>query len=183
MAYFFFDFKDTGKQDSRALLSSLLVQLSEQSDQCCGILMQLYSANQNGSRQPTDDSLAQCLTDMLTAMGHVPIYLMMDALDECPNDSGIPSSREYVLEFVKKLVELRRPNLRLFVTSRPEFDICTMLEPLATQQLSLHDESGQNQDINDYVSFVVRSDKMMKTWKEDDKAMVIQKLAEKEDGM
>jgi hypothetical protein len=120
---------------------------------------------------------------MLTAMGHVPIYLMMDALDECPNDSGIPSSREYVLEFVKKLVELRRPNLRLFVTSRPEFDICTMLEPLATQQLSLHDESGQNQDINDYVSFVVRSDKMMKTWKEDDKAMVIQKLAEKEDGM
>jgi hypothetical protein len=183
MAYFFFDFKDTGKQDLRALLSSLLFQLSEQSDPCCDILMRLYSENRNGSRQPTDDSLARCLTDMLTAMGHVPIYLMMDALDECPNDSGIPSSREYVLEFVKKLVELRRPNLRLFVTSRPEFDICTMLEPLATQQLSLHDESGQNQDINDYVSFVVRSDKMMKTWKEDDKAMVIQKLAEKEDGM
>ncbi|KAH9025285.1 hypothetical protein EDB85DRAFT_2149877 [Lactarius pseudohatsudake] len=35
MAYFYFDFRvqDTGKQDSGALLSSLLVQLSGQSDQ------------------------------------------------------------------------------------------------------------------------------------------------------
>jgi hypothetical protein len=32
LAYFYFDFKDTAKQDSRALLSSLLVQLSDQSD-------------------------------------------------------------------------------------------------------------------------------------------------------
>jgi hypothetical protein len=183
MAYFFFDFKDTGKQDSRALLSSLLVQLSEQSGQCRDLLMQLYSAHQNGSRQPTDDSLARCLTDMLTTMRDVPIYLIMDALDECPNDSGIPSSRENVLELVKKLVELRRPNLRLFATSRPEFDIRTALEPLATQQLSLHDESGQKLDIDHYVSSVVRSDKRMKRWRDDEKAMVIQKLTEKADGM
>jgi hypothetical protein len=183
MAYFFFDFKDTGKQDSRALLSSLLVQLSEQSGQCRDILMQLYSAHQNGSRQATDDSLARCLTDMLTTMRDVPIYLIMDALDECPNDSGIPSSRENVLELVKKLVELRRPNLRLFATSRPEFDIRTALEPLATQHLSLHDESGQKLDIDHYVSFVVRSDKRMKRWRDDEKAMVIQKLTEKADGM
>jgi hypothetical protein len=80
--------------------------------------------------------------------GQVPIYLIMDALDECPNDSGIPSSREKVLELVKELVELRHPNLRLCITSRPEFDIRTTLQPLATQQLSLHDESGQKQDIN-----------------------------------
>ncbi|KAN0129332.1 hypothetical protein V8E53_012816 [Lactarius tabidus] len=183
MAYFFFDFKDTGKQDSRALLSSLLVQLSEQSGQCRDLLMRLYSAHQNGSRQPTDDSLARCLTDMLTTMRDVPIYLIMDALDECPNDSGIPSSRENVLELVKKLVELRRPNLRLFATSRPEFDIRTALEPLATQHLSLHDESGQKLDIDHYVSSVVRSDKRMKRWRDDEKAMVIQKLTEKADGM
>jgi hypothetical protein len=183
MAYFFFDFKDTGKQDLRALLSSLLVQLSEQSDPCCDILMRLYSAHQNGTRQPMDDSLAQCLTEMLTTIGHVPMYLIMDALDECPSDSGIPSLRDYVLEFVKKLVELQCPNLRLFVTSRPEFDIRTVLQPLATHQLSLHDESGQKLDIDHYVSSVVRSDSWMKRWRDDDKAMVIQKLTEKADGM
>ena len=183
MAYFFFDFKDTGKQDSRALLSSLLIQLSDRSEKCCDILIGLHSAHQNGSEQPTDESLARCLKDMLTVMGQVPIYLVMDALDECPNDSGIPSAREKVLELVKELVELRHPNLRLCITSRPEFDIRTKLDPLATQQLSLHDESGQKQDIIDYVTYVVRSDGRMKRWRDDDKNMVIEKLTEKVDGM
>ena len=183
LAYFYFDFKDTEKQDSRALLSSLLVQLSDQSDKFCDILLSIVLRTQNGSEQPTDDSLAQCLKDMLTIAGQVPIYLVMDALDECPNDSGIPSSREKVLELVKELVELRHPNLRLCITSRPEFDIRTTLEPLATQQISLHDESGQKQDINDYVTSVVRSDERMKRWRDDDKNMVIEKLTEKADGM
>jgi hypothetical protein len=183
MAYFFFDFKDTGKQDSRALLSSLLVQLSDQSDQCCDVLIGLHSAHQNGSRQPTVDSLAQCFKDMLTTMEQVPIYLIVDALDECPKDLGIPSAREKVLKLLGELVALCLSNLRLCVTSRPEFDIRTKIEPLATLQVSLHDESGQKQDIVDYVSFVVRSDERMKRWRENDKNMVIEKLTEKADGM
>ena len=183
MAYFFFDFKDTGKQDSRALLSSLLVQLSEGSERCCAILIRLHSAHQNGSQQLTDDSLVQCLKDMLTTMGQVPIYIIVDALDECPNDSGIPSSREKVLMLVKELVSLRHPNLRLCITSRSEFDIRTVLGPLATQQVSLHDECGQKQDITDYVTSVVHTDGRMKRWRDDDRTMVIDKLTEKADGM
>ncbi|KAH9003702.1 hypothetical protein EDB86DRAFT_2826288 [Lactarius hatsudake] len=183
LAYFYFDFKDTTKQDLRALLSSLLVQLSDQSDIFCDALSSLYSAHKRGSEQPTVDSLAQCLKDMLTMMGHVPVYLIIDALDESPNDSGIPSSREMVLELVKELVDFHHPHLRLCITSRPEYDIRTTLEPLATQQVSLHDEDGQKQDINDYVTFVVHSDRRMKRWREDDKDAVIENLTEKADGM
>ena len=183
MSYFFFDFKDTGKQDSRALLSSLLVQLSDQSEQCCDILIGLHSAHKDGSQQPTDDSLVRCLNDMLTTIGQVPIYLIVDALDECPNDSGIPSSREKVLKLVNGLVALHHPNLRLCITSRPEFDIRTALGPLATQQVSLHDECGQKQDIIDYVNSVAHSDARMKRWRDDDRTMVIDKLTEKADGM
>jgi hypothetical protein len=183
LAYFYFDFKDTTKQDSRALLSSLLVQLFDQSDILCDTLFSLYFAHKQGSEQPTDDSLSQCLEDMLTLTEQVPIYLIMDALDECPNDSGIPSSREKVLKLVKQLLRLRRPNLRLCVTSRPEFDIRTVLKPFATQQISLHDEGGQKQDITDYVNSVVRSDERMMRWRDDDKTMVIEKLTAKADGM
>ncbi|SRR6266702_473950 len=183
LAYFYFDFKDTAKQDSRALLSSLLVQLSDQSDIFCDALFSLYSAHKRGSEQPTVDSLAGCLKDMLTMMGQVPIYLIMDALDECPNDSGIPSSREKVLELVKELVKLHHPYLRLCVTSRPEFDIRTTLRPLATEHVSLHDEIGQKQDIIYYVTFVVRSDRRMKKWRDNDKDAVIENLTEKADGM
>jgi hypothetical protein len=183
LAYFYFDFKDTAKQDSRALLSSLLVQLSDQSDALCDTLFSLYSTHKEGSEQPSDDSLAQCLRDMLTTVGQIPTYLIMDALDECPNDSGIPSSRDKVLKLVKELVGLHHLNLRLCVTSRPEFDIRTALKPLVTQQVSLHDESGQKQDINDYITSVVRSDERMKRWRDNDKTMVIDKLTAKADGM
>jgi hypothetical protein len=183
LAYFYFDFKDTAKQDTRALLSSLLIQLSDQSDTFCDALFSLYSEHKRGSEQPTDDSLAGCLKAMLTVMEEVPIYLIVDALDECPNDSGIPSSREKVLQLVEELVALHDPNLRLCVTSRPEFDIRTILETLATQQVSLHEESGQKKDINDYVTFVIQSDRRTARWRNEDKEAVIENLTEKADGM
>ena len=183
LAYFYFDFKDTDKQDLRALLSSLLIQLSDQSDVFFDILFSLYSAYKKAAETPADDSLAECLEVMLTITGRVPIYLVIDALDECPNDTGIPSSRERVLELVKELVELRLPNLRLCITSRPEFDIHTMLKPLASQQMSLHDERGQKQDIIDYITSVLHSDKKMNRWRDEDKNMVVKKLSEKADGM
>ena len=183
LAYFYFDFKDTGKQDSYALLSSLLVQLSDQSDTFCDALFSLYSSHKQGSEQPTNESLVKCLKNMLTIAGPLPIYFIIDALDESPNDSGIPSPREEVLELVKELVDLRRPNLRLCITSRPEYDIRIILEPLATQKVSLHDESGQRQDISDYVTSVVHSDRKMSRWRDDHKNAVIEKLTEKADGM
>ena len=183
LAYFYFDFKDTEKQDSRALLSSLLIQLSNQSDQFCDVLHGLYSEHQDGSQQPNHASLLRCLKSMLAVADSGPVYLIMDALDECPNDSGMPSSREKVLMTVQELVEFKHPTLRLCVTSRPEYDIRTTLEPLATQQVSLHDECGQRQDINDYITSVVHSDGKMKKWRDAEKDIVIEKLTAKADGM
>jgi hypothetical protein len=163
LGYFYFDFKDTAKKGPVALLSSLLVQLSNKNQISSVTLLSLCTLHtKNGRKQPTDDSLARSLKDILSITGQVLIYLIIDALDECPNDSGIPSSREKVLELVKELVELHHSNLRVCVTSRPEFDIRTKLETLATQQLSLHNENGQKQDILDYVTSVVHSDKKMK---------------------
>src|SRR5579863_6557006 len=143
MGYFFFDFKDTGKQDAHALLRSLIVQLSHQSDSFCDILFACYSTHQSGSRQPSDRTLTQCLVDMLGISSQVPIYLILDAIDECPNTSGIPSSRDKVLALVEMLAKLNLPNLHLCITSRPEIDIQTFFEPLTPNRISLHDQSGQ----------------------------------------
>ena len=183
LAYFYFDFKDKGKKDSRALLSSLLDQLSDQSDQFRDVLRRMYSEHRDGSKKPHDDALILFLKDMLTVARSVPIYLVVDALDECPNDSGDLSSRSprgKVLSVVEELVKLRLPNMRLCITSRPEVDIRTILKPLATQQISLHEEGGQNRDINAYVTFAVQS---VTKWRDDDKKMVIDKLTENADGM
>jgi len=184
MAYFYFDFRDINKQHWRDLIPSLLTQLSTQSGPCCDILSRLYSGHGNGARQPNDDALKRCLIEMLT-LDQRPIYLIMDALDECSNISGIPSPRDRVLRLVKELVDLHIPNLHICVTSRPEFDIRDVLESLTSFQVSLHDQCGQKQDIVDYVRSVVYSDSepYMRRWKREDKDFVIKTLAERADGM
>ena len=183
MAYYYFDFRDTDKQNRRKLLFSLLSQLSARSDLCCYILHRIYVTHDNGSHKPTDDVLIQCLKETLTSSNDRPIYIIMDALDECPNTFGMPSPREVVLDFVKELVELSLPHLRICITSRPEIDIRTIIEPLTTRRVSLHDETGQTKDIVEYVNSVVRSDMCMGKWREEDQKLVIDTLSEEADGM
>ena len=95
----------------------------------------------------------------------------------------LPPPRENVLELIEKLVMLNLPNLRLCVTSCPEVDIRASLEPLTTKCMSLHDQSGQKKDIEDYVRSVVYSDRNMKRWRDEDKTLVIETLTKKADGM
>ena len=185
MAYFYFDFKDLKKQTCRDLLLSLVSQLFTRSSPYFAILHRVYEAHDNGARQPSDDALKECLKRMLTLAGQCPIYIILDALDECPISSGLPPPRSEVLQFVKELVNLRLPRLYICATSRPEVDIRAVLEPLAFRSVSLHDESGQKDDIADYVRSVVNSSPStaMRRWRVDDKNLVIETLTERADGM
>jgi hypothetical protein len=88
-----------------------------------------------------------------------------------------------LLDLLGDLIDLRIPNLHICITSRPEIDIKTVLEPLAYSAVSLHDESGQKQDISDYVHTVVNSDRKMRQWRDADKKLVVKVLSEKADGM
>jgi hypothetical protein len=183
MAKFYFDFRDVDKQNLRNLLPSLLIQLSARSDPCCDILSRLYSAHNRGVQKPSDRAMIECLKEMLTFEAQGPTYIIMDALDECPITSTIPSPREEVLALVDELVGLHLPNLHLCVTSRPEHDIQAVFKQLTLRAVSLHDESGQQQDIANYVASFVRSDQKVRRWREEDKNLVIKTLSEKADGM
>jgi hypothetical protein len=182
MVYYYFDFRDARKQDRFGLLSSLLSQLSAKSDSCSDILSQLY-IHAAGTGKPTTNTLTKCMKDMLSLPGQGPTYIIVDALDECPNVSGMHSAREQVLELVEELVRLDLPNVHLCVASRPEIDIRMVLEPLKPLQISLHDESGQKEDINKYIKSVVYSDRNMRRWREEDQKLVIDTLSQNVDGM
>src|SRR6266849_3351384 len=183
MAYYYFDFRDVKKQDCYGLLSSLISQLSVESDSCYDVLSKLYSDNSRGMLKPDVDALKKCLADMLSLPGQGTIYIIVDALDECPNFPGKPSAREEVLEIVEEIVNLKLPNVNLCVASRPEMDIRLVLEPLTTLKISLHDEDGQKRDIVKYICSIVRSDSSMRRWKEEDKELVVGTLSSKADGM
>jgi hypothetical protein len=183
MAYYYFDFQDVKKQDCRGLLSSLISQLSIESDSCYDVLSKLYSDNGRGMRKPDIDTLKKCLADMLSLPGQGQIYIIIDALDECPDSPGTPSAREDVLECVKEIVDLKLPNVNLCVASRPEMDIRLVLEPMTTLKISIHDEIGQKKDIVEYINAIVRSDWSMRRWNEEDKQVVVDTLSSKADGM
>ena len=183
LAFYYCDFREDGKRDLRGLLSSVLVQLCHQSDSYCQVLFNFYSGHADGSRHPSDDELVQCLKNILEVPGQAPVYLIVDGLDECPNTPDLPSPREEVLMLFKDLVDSRFPNLRICVTSRPEIDIKIALEPLTFRSVSLHDESEQRKDIENYIRSVVNTDMKMRRWKAADRELVIDVLIKKSDGM
>jgi hypothetical protein len=184
ITYFYCDFRDKYKQNCRNLVLSIISQLCTQSDICCATLSRIYLAHGNGARKPSDETLTRCLTEIVSLPAvRVPIYIIVDALDECPNESGLPTPREEVLDLVKNLVSLRVQNLHTCVTSRPEIDIQSALELLTSLRVSLHNQSGQKKDIVDYISSVVYSDTKMRRWREEDRELVLETLSERANGM
>jgi hypothetical protein len=183
LVFFYCDFREDQKKDQRGLLSSLLVQLCEQSDAYSAILSDFYVAHDRGSQHASDSELKGCLKDMLKLSGQATVHIIIDALDECPTTTGLPSSREKVLDLVEDLFNLQIPNLRIGVTSRPEADIVSILEPLAFHSISLHGESGQVQDIAEYVRSTIYTDRETRRWKATDKQLVIDELIKKANGM
>jgi len=122
---------------------------------------------------------------MIDLPGQVPIYLIVDALDECTNITGTPSAREKVLNFIQDLLQSNHPNLFVCLTSRPEQDISATLNPMTSpsNRVSLHEEDGQMRDIDNYVRSFVRTDAAMRRWRAEDKEHVINVLSERAGGM
>ena len=120
---------------------------------------------------------------MLFVAAQRPTFLIIDAIDECPNISGLPTPRAVLLDLLEELVELHIPNLHICITSRPDVDIKMVLQPLAYSIISLHDESGQQKDIFDYVRKTVYSNRKMRQWRDKDRKLVVKTLSEKADGM
>ena len=183
LAFYYYDFREDQKKDLRGLLSSVLFQLCDQSDSYHDILSNFYSTHRHGTQTPSDDELLRCIKDLLEVPGQPPVYLLIDALDECPDTAAMPSPREKVLTLVGQLIESQLTNLRLCVTSRPETDIKVVLEPLTFRSVSIHDERGQMEDIENYIRFVVNTDPKNRRWKAEDKQLVIDVLTKRADGM
>ena len=180
---FYYDFREDEKKDLRGLLSSILFQLCDQSDSYHNILASFYSTHRGGAQSPGDDELVRCLKDVLSLPGQAPVYLIVDPLDECPNTSALSSPRLETLTLLVNLVDSQLPNLRICVTSRPEADIKPVLGPLTFRSVSLHDERGQKEDIENYIKSVVNTDRNMQRWRPGHRQLVIDVLTERADGM
>lgn len=183
LAIYYYDFREDEEKDLRGLLSSMLFQLCDQSISYYDIMSSFYSAHRHGKQSPSDEELIRCLKDLLQLPWQAPIFLVVDALDECANTSALSSPRQELLILLEELVDSQLPNLRICVTSRPEADIRPVLEPLTFRSMSLHDESGQMKDIEDYIKSVVYNNRKTRRWKLEHKQLVVDVLSKRADGM
>ena len=183
LAFFYCDFREEQKMCLRGLLSSLLAQLCHQSDRYYDMLSKFYSDHKKDSRPQSEDALVGCLKDLLKLRGLAPVYLIVDALDECPNTPSVTSPRSKVLNVLKDLIKSRFPNLHICVTSRPEADIKDVLDPLIFRCVSLHDQSEQKRDIEKYIKSVINTHSTSRRWKAEHKELVVDVLTKKADGM
>ena len=183
LAFFYLDFREDQKKELRGLLSSLLIQLYHQSDSYYDILSDFYLEHDKGLRRPSDDALARCLKDLLKLPGLPPVYIIVDALDECPNTFAFPSPRAKVLNLLKDFIKSQISNLRICVTSRPETDIKDALNDLIFRSVSLHELSEQKKDIEVYIESAINTHPKNRRWKAEHKKLVIEVLTKKADGM
>jgi hypothetical protein len=112
-----------------------------------------------------------------------PIYIVIDAVDHCPNTTGPHSPRKEVLMFVEDLVRTRYPTLHICLTSSPEQDIKKALNLLTSALclVNIDEEAGQQKDIESYIrSFVEDKQETVRT--KNDKEHIINTLAKQAHG-
>ena len=173
VAYFYFDFNDSQKQQSENLICSLITQLSFQSPSCPDALATLYSQYENGERRPTTESLMITLKSILGGFQHA--YVIVDALDEC-------GDREQLLALIEDITEWKLGGLHVLITSRKERDIDDCLGPRVSAQINLH-SALVNVDIQTHLCERLRNDPKLKKWPTKVHKQIEVALMDKADGM
>ena len=146
IAYFYFDFqsKDTSL---RAVLQSLIKQLSLQCSRIPEVLEKLFTQNANGYQPATLEELTSTIMSIIGDFQEV--YVVFDALDECPE-------RDELMILLRKLHDGKLDTLHLLATSRKERDIEDTLKTLVSHEVPM-DESLVDGDIRVHVSKILET--------------------------
>ncbi|KAJ5659195.1 hypothetical protein N7507_005646 [Penicillium longicatenatum] len=155
IAYFYFSFADETKQDDKGLLRALLFQISVQFQDGEAELDQFRKLSNTST--PSTKALLQTLRRFLEQFRD--IYILIDALDECPRGH----SRKDVLEVIQEIRGWNLPSVHLLVTSRDLLDIREALDPTYQEHISIKN-SGILEDISNFVSYQLANDRKLKKW-------------------
>ena len=117
IAYWYFTFSDTTKQNISEMYRSLIRQLLScrpDTPETIKALRRYQESGQDPDIARLEDTLAA------TIRGFLNVYIIIDALDECPAGSD---QRGNLLRSLSRLLEKSSQNLHMLWTSRSELDI------------------------------------------------------------
>jgi hypothetical protein len=123
--------------------------------------------------QPDLKSILGVLDDVLSASipdrGHV--YLVFDALDECPDNTHADSKRKSLLSILVNLLQRHKDKVHILATSRPEHDIKAELERFSKVDLEFH----LAEDVKEFVTAAISGPSLEK-YNEEIKGLIFDTL-------
>ncbi|KAH8797237.1 hypothetical protein DL96DRAFT_1788318 [Flagelloscypha sp. PMI_526] len=114
IAYYYFEFTNPSTLSEEAFFRSIISQISHANEH---VSRQFYEKHQNGSLHPQLTTLHKVLRELITT-ATVPVYIIIDALDEHP----LPHCK-YLLESLLQLFSPAASGVHVLATSRDEVDI------------------------------------------------------------
>jgi hypothetical protein len=174
-AYFFFSFRETEKQKASNLPRSILAQLFLHAEVVPMALQTFYDKYQHG--EPSERGVLESIQALLIG-SH--IYIIIDALDECPN---VKEERAELCNILKELNSWGNERLHVLVTSRKEADLAEALLPIVTQKPISIQGSVVDMDIRKFVRSQLQTNSKLSKWPTEIQAEIEQTLVRKSSGM
>lgn len=173
LAVFYFSFSDDQKQTYENLMRSLVAQLGWK-EPGLTMLCQAYE-------KPNVSVLGAVELEKIfysSIEAHDKVFLLLDALDECPEAGDI---RQKMLERVEGLAQ-HALNLKIFATSRELSDVRESMETLEAKQIAIATRAV-DADVGKYVSSELSRDRKLGRLDFDSKVAVEKTIMQKADGM
>jgi hypothetical protein len=175
-AYFYFSFSDRQRQSVESFLRTIVRQLLQQRQSIPDGVRDIYKKFRHA--KPPLNVWIDTLKALMSLEGD--IFIIVDALDECPAHEG---EQKLLLQTLQSLKQAQNRKIRLLVTSRKESSIEGTLSDLVTTPPLGIQTSQVDKDIRTYIQAQLQGHPNMRTWPKPIQEEVEQVLTEKSGGM
>ena len=173
LAIYYFSFSDGRKQSFNSLLLSLVAQLGGREP---GLSMLQQEYDKPNRSLLGVDALQEIV---LSSIGQYDeTFLVLDALDECPESE---EARRSILDGLERLAR-KASNLKVLATSRELLDIREHMDSFGADVLPISTQPV-DADIERYVGNELSRDRKLSRLDGDLKTLIMKTFAEKADGM
>ncbi|KAF8242307.1 ankyrin [Wilcoxina mikolae CBS 423.85] len=179
IAYFYFDFKEPGRQQTTNMMLSMLGQLVRQQSEIPPSLQMLYRKKTKEHESPTLPALLSAFQEAIKPFSRT--YFVLDALDEC-------CERHDLLEILRRLIQgpastmSNSGGLKILVASRDEQDIALSFSELQVCQVQIRNPR-MTKDIEVYITETMETEKRLKTLPTQVKQDIIGEMSKMAGGM
>ncbi|PNP58266.1 hypothetical protein THARTR1_01781 [Trichoderma harzianum] len=181
VSYFYFSFSDPEKQNVDVMLASLTKQICARQTQRSQLMERLGQYKISGQRPDTETLEAVLIA---SASEFANIYVVIDALDECPL---LNEQRAKLLKSLRRILAIAPNKFHFFFTSRKEPDIDDKIRPILSSTNKneidlLARQQTINRDIIHYIDSQLNGDEY-KSWPKSVKEEARESLVKKADCM